>query len=174
MATALNAKVKAGIELQYTGTNPLAAQQFNEGASAVPDIILAQGTASGQADTVYSTRLTIAASSSTTIDLAGSGATLTDPFGTAISFLHVKAVYIRAAAANTNDVVVGNAASNPFVGPMAGTTPTTAVKPGGVLMWVHPTTGFAVVDGSNDQLKIANSSSGTGVTFDITIVGTST
>lgn len=173
-ATSLNTTVRAGISAAYYGTNPLASQAYNLPDSATQDIVLAQGTAANQADLIYATSLTVSASSSTTLDLTGSGASLTDPFGASLSFLHIKAVYIRAATGNTNNVVVGNAASNPFVGPMAGTTPTSAVLPGGVLMWVAPAAGWAVVDSSSDQLKLANSSSGTSVTFQIVIIGTST
>jgi hypothetical protein len=47
------------------------------------------------------------------------------------------------------------------------------VQPGGVFLWVAPTTGVTVTAATGDILNIDNSSSGTSVTYDVVIIGTS-
>ena len=48
-----------------------------------------------------------------------------------------------------------------------------AVKPGGVFLWAAPSGGLTVTGGTGDILQVANSGSGTGVTYSIVIVGAS-
>ncbi len=138
-------------------------------ASAAADIVLATGVAANKADLVYAATLTIAASGNQTLNLANGS--LLNPIGEAVTFVKIKTISIVALAANTNDVVIGAAGSNPFVGPFGGTAPTIAVKPGGRVLLCNTIDGWTV--GSGVNLKLANSSSGSGVTFDIEIVGTS-
>ena len=48
------------------------------------------------------------------------------------------------------------------------------VKPGGCFLWLAPdATGVAVTAGTGDLINIANSSSGTSVTYDVVIIGAS-
>lgn len=130
---------------------------------------LTNGNGANQASQAYAARRTIPASSNESLDLAGG---LTNAFGTTLTFTAIKAIAIVAAAANTNDVVVGGAASNGFNSWVGDATDTVKVKPGGMLLIAAPNaTGFAVTAGTADLLKIANSSSGSGVTYDIVIVG---
>ena len=129
-----------------------------------------EGVGAGQADKMFSDARSIAASQSQDLDLAG---VLTDPLGGTLTFAKVKAIYIKAAATNTNSVVVGGAASNAFVGPWSADA-TTALPPGGVLLLVHGGAGWPVTASTGDLLKIANSSSGSAVAYDIIIIGTST
>lgn len=138
--------------------------------SAASALAYAQGTASAECDLVYADSDTIAASSSVNLDLAGS---LLTPLGTACVFVKVKAIMVIADAANTNDVVVGGADSNGFLGPFGGATHTAAIKPGGCLVIAAPSGGWTVTAGTGDILKIANSSSGTGVNYSIVILGAS-
>jgi len=135
------------------------------------DVAFANGSGLNQADRLYSNHFTIAASGTQDLDLAGS---LTDIFGAVITMVRVKAIIIIAAAANVNNVVVGNAASNQFVGPFGAAAHTVAVKPGGILAMIAPdATGWPVTAGTGDILHLANSSSGSGVDFDIAIIGAS-
>lgn len=77
-----------------------------------------------------------------------------------------------AAAANTNNVVVGGAASNGFINWVGDATDVINVRPGGVFMLVAPdSTAYAVTASTGDILKVANSSSGTSVTYTIVIIG---
>ncbi|TIN82644.1 hypothetical protein [Mesorhizobium sp.] len=131
---------------------------------------LTNGTGANQADLIFADTRTLAASATEDLDLAGS---LTDVFGATITMAEVVAILVLADAGNTNNVVVGDAASPvPLFG---GTNPTISVKPGGMFMIAAPNAAgqFTVGAGSTDDLKIANSGGGTGVTYSIVVVGRS-
>ena len=130
----------------------------------------ANGTLANQADLVWSDERTLAASATEDLDLAG---VLTDAFGATITAAELVAIYVEAAAANTNDVVVGDAtAPIPLIG---GTNGTVSVKPGGCFLLAAPgAAGQATIGaGATDDLKISNSGSGTAVTFKIVILARS-
>src|SRR5439155_27040686 len=128
-------------------------------------IALATGTATGQADKVWSDTRTLTASATEDIDLTG---TLIDAFGATLTLARVKGLVIFASSANTNDVVVGNASSNGWVGPFGAATHTLAVRPGGLLCLFAPgATGYTVVGGTGDLLHVANSAGGSSVTYDV-------
>ncbi|MEU6535513.1 hypothetical protein [Streptomyces sp. NPDC047000] len=133
---------------------------------------LKNGTAAGQADRVFSDRRTLAASATEDLDLAG---VLLDAFGSAITFARIKGLVIAAAAGNTNNVVVGAAASNPWA-TLLSSTGTVTLRPGAFLAVGTGTadaTGYAVTAATADLLKIANSAGSTSVTYDIHIIGAS-
>lgn len=133
-------------------------------------ISLATGTGANQADRVWSDTRTIAASGTEDLDLAG---VLTDAFGAAFTLAKVKAVLITAAAANTNSVRVIRPAANGvpiFLAASDGLD----VVPGGAFLWVAPSAAaVAVTAATGDLLTVANSGSGTSVTYDVVIIGTS-
>jgi hypothetical protein len=131
---------------------------------------LATGTGASQADKIYSDTITIALSSNTSIDLAG---VLTDAFGAALTFVKVKAILICAAAANTNSVQFKPHAANGFLGPFNAAADQLTVPPGGTVLLTAPVSGWAVGAGATDIMYFANSGAGTGVTFDLVIIGTS-
>lgn len=164
----LKSTVRASASYRLTGAPDLgnAVAQFD----GLADVELSNGTGSGQADVVFSDTVTIAASGTLELDLRGS---MVNPIGGAAVFAKVKAIVVKARAGNTNNVVVGGAVSNPFVGPFGAVEDTIAVPPGGALVLLAPAAGWAVGAGASDILKFANSSSGTGVTFDLLIIGTS-
>ena len=135
-------------------------------------VALASGTGVGKADRVFSDRRSIAASSSEDLDLAG---VLLDAFGVAITFARVKGLIVTAAATNVNNVVVGAASGSPWAG-LLGATHTLTLRPGAsfaVMAGEADATGYAVTATSADLLKIANSSSGSAVSYDIVIIGAS-
>lgn len=135
------------------------------------DTAIASGTTAGSADTVYlEEAYSIAASGSQNFDLSGA---LTDPLGGAAVFAKVDVIVIKASASNTNNVLLGGAASNGFVGPFADATDILSIKPGGQATLYAGTAGWTVTAGTGDILKIANSSSGTAVVFDLAIIGRS-
>lgn len=165
----LTAKLYSAIKATLTGTGDFGTPTMTDDTDASP-IVLADGTGDGQANAIFESKgRSISASSNETHDLSGG---LTDPLGAAVAFTAVKAIEIRAADTNTNNVVIGAAGSNPFLGPLGGTSPTIAIPPGGRLMLIAPHTGWAVTNSSNDSLKVANSGSGSAVKYDIKIIGT--
>lgn len=133
---------------------------------------LASGTGAGAADLRFTDTRTVAASSSEDLDLAG---VLADAFGSTLTFVKVKGLFISAAAANTNDVVVGNASSNAWAA-LLGATGTITLRPGatlGVMAGAADATGYTVTADTGDLLKVANSAGSTSVTYDIVVIGTS-
>lgn len=130
---------------------------------------LSDGTGANQATAVFSDTRTLAASASEDLDLAG---VLVGPLGDTLTFTAVKTIYVKAAAGNTNNVIVGGASSNAFTGPLGGTTPTITLPPNGGVLLVNPTAaGWTVTAGTGDLLKIANSAGSTSVSYDIVIIG---
>lgn len=162
--------VSATIDINVKGTiygvNDLGTPQMPFALSE--RVSLDPGTAAGQATLVFSDTRTIAASSNDDLDLAG---VLPHPLGGTITFAVVRAIIIRAAAGNTNNVVVGAAASNQFVGPFGAATHTLALRPGEELVVTNRAAGWAVTAGTGDILRIANSGAGTSVTYDIILLG---
>ncbi|MEV8042458.1 hypothetical protein AB0P02_01255 [Streptomyces griseoluteus] len=133
---------------------------------------LGNGTGAGKADKVFSDRRTIAASANDDLDLAG---VLLDAFGATITFARVKGLFIAAAAANTNNLIVGAAATNPWAA-LLGATGTLTVRPGGfVAVGTGQTdaTGYTVTPSTGDMLRVTNGGAGSSVTYDIHIIGAS-
>lgn len=136
--------------------------------------ILQTGTGAGQADKFWHDRRTLAASTGEDLDL--NGAALTDPFGAALAFVRVKGLIIAAADANTNNVIVGNAASNGFVSWVGGATHTVTLRPGAVMALFAgqaDATGYAVTAGTADLLRVLNGAAGSTVDYEIIVVGAS-
>lgn len=136
---------------------------------ATKRLTLATGTANGQADKVFAGTRTVAASGTDALDLAGS---LVDPFGATLTIVKLKAVLVRAAAANANNVRVNRPASNGvplFLAASDGID----IPPGGLFLWAAPNTGVTVTPGTGDLLNIDNSGSGASVTYDVVLIGTS-
>lgn len=132
---------------------------------------LTSGTLANQADRIWFDTRTIAASGTDTIDLNG---VLTDIIGTTISLLRVKALYVKAYAANTNNVLVGGAGSNQWATWISAATSSVTVRPGGALMLFAPdATAYAVTAATGDILQVANSGAGTSVQYDIVVIGSS-
>lgn len=130
---------------------------------------LDSGTGTGQADVMWTDTRTIAASGTEDIDLKAS---LLTPLGQAFTPAKLKFILVRAASGNTNNVNVTRSASNgvPFLGAAGDIVP---VLPGGHFSWSAPGAGITVTASTGDLITIANSSSGSSVTYDIVLIGTS-
>lgn len=124
-------------------------------------------TALGMADILWADTRTLAASATENLDLAG---VLAGLLGTTIAAAEITAIYIEADSANTNDVVAFGAASAFFNGPLSGTTPKLTVGPGDMAL-ITNRKGWAVTATTADIILMANSSSGTPVTYTIVLVG---
>lgn len=128
------------------------------------------GTTVDKADLIFSDTRTINASSNEDLDLAGS---LSSMYGTTLTYVELKCIIIKAAAANTNAVRVTRPASNGvplFLAASDGID----VFPDGVFFWACPADGkVTVTAATGDLINVANSSSGTSVTYDVVIIGAS-
>lgn len=133
----------------------------------------ANGTTAGQADRVFHDTRTLAASANEDLDLAG---VLTDALGGSLTFARIKGLIVSAAAGNTNNVIVGGAASNQFLSWVGAGTHTITVRPGAtfaLMAGAADAVGYVVTAATGDLLRIANSSSGSTVTYDIAVIGCS-
>lgn len=174
----LSSRLTAQLQATHTGTVPTgalltAATAAGIGAINVSrDITLTDGTGATQADRLYQAQGTIAASSSVDLDLAGS---LVDLFGSTITFVRIKGLYIAAATGNTNNVVVGAAATNQWA-TLLNTTGTIQIRPGACALFIAGSTdtvGWTVTAGTGDLLRLTNGGAGSTVTYDIAIIGAS-
>lgn len=168
LADSLATTISVSVKPTLTGGSALAPTNASIASAYTNSIV--NGTATGQADKVYAATLTIAASGTNSLDLAGS---LTDPLGTTVTFVKVKAIYVKASSANTNNVVIGGAGANAFIGPFNASTDKVSVAPGDVFIITKTGAGWTVTPSTADLFLTANSGAGTGVTFEIVIVGTS-
>lgn len=168
MATTLKATVTAQIEATFRNVLDLGTP--TDSFLKRQRIELANGTGANSADLMFHDQRTINASNNEDLDLAGS---LAGPFGASQVFVELRAILISAAAGNTNNVRVTRPASNGvplFLAASDGID----VPPGGVFLWSCPADGKVTVTASTgDLINIANSSSGTAVTYDVVIIGAS-
>lgn len=162
----LSAKLYAAIGFILSGSPGEGSNEHEVDASLTPQEFTT-GSGANQANHAFADERTLAASTSENLDLYGG---LTDGLGQTINFANIKAILIKADAGNGGNIVVGAAASNPFLAGLAGTTPSFAIPPGGVFQISNPA-GWTVTDSSNDQLKIANSDSGASGKYSIFIIG---
>lgn len=163
---ALTSRVSLALAATLTGAADHGAPSSQPSFSRQLD--LSSGTGAGRADKIWTDTRTLAASATEDLDLAGS---LTDVFGGTITLATVKVLYVAASSSNTNDVVVGNASSNAWAA-LLGATGTVTLKPGAVfLVAATAANPWPVTAGTGDLLKVANSAAGSGVTYDIAVIG---
>jgi hypothetical protein len=133
---------------------------------------LGSGTGAGNADRLFSDHRTLAASATEDLDLAGA---LTDAFGATVTFARIKGLVIAASQENTNNVVLGAAASNAWA-TLLNSTGTITLRPGAFMAvgtGEADAIAYAVTASTADQLKVANSGAGTPVTYEIHLLGAS-
>lgn len=141
-------------------------------------LTIATGTGAGQADLLFADTRTIAISGTDDLDLTGGG--LLTPLGDAFNAARIKGLVVVAEShlttdvVNTNDVVVGAAASNQWVGPFGAATHTIRLQPGMMLaIFATGATAWPVTAGTGDLLRIANSGAGTSVLYQIALLASS-
>lgn len=127
------------------------------------------GTGNGAVSLMWTDTSTVAASAADTVRLMGTGGP-TNAFGQAFDFGKIKTMTVTCASANTNDVVLGNAADSTWVGPFGSATHTVACRPGGSITFALPNTGYTVAANAK-KLKIANGGAGTAVKYTIMLFG---
>lgn len=165
--TTLNASLT--LSLTANLVNSLDLGDVTQNVANTSNFPLTDGTGANQAKSLFSDTRTLAASGTENLDLA---ATLLDAFGAAITFTKIKALIIKASAANTNDVVVGGHATAACFSFFNAATDKLKVKPGGMIALVAPdVNGYAVTTTTADMLTVTNSAAGTGITYDVIIIG---
>jgi hypothetical protein len=177
--TGVTGKLKILAEIFDDDAAGAGAENFNlAGANHLIEALIpwATGTSDGQINLVWSDRIALAASGTTTLDLAGG---LTDAFGHTLTFTVIKLLIVR----NRNIVAgdnlkVGPAASNGWVGFWLDATDRNLVKAGiaghpGLLILYEPA-GIAVTGGTGDNLIITELGAANTLNYDILIAGEGT
>lgn len=119
---------------------------------------------------IYCAVRTLAGGASETLDLYGG---LTNEIGDTINFARIKSISIELLTTTTaSSITVGNAASNPWTGPLGGTTPTITIRNGGFFAAsCSDATGFTVTNASADSLKVLNNDGSNTATYRLTLIG---
>ena len=129
--------------------------------------LLSSGTGANQANALFQDDRTLAASASENIDL---NASLTDVFGQSVTCTKLRALIVKAATANTNNVLIGGG-STTMTTLFTATNDQLILRPGGVFIFTAPdATGAAMTAGSSDLLTFTNSAGSTSVTYDLVVI----
>jgi hypothetical protein len=167
---AVTANVSVGVSGSQTSALDLGTATFPFAASG--GAAYSSGTGAGQVDRVFTDTRTLSASATEDLDLAGS---LTDAFGATITFARIKAIFVQAASANTNNVQVTRPASNGVPWLMAAGDGI-ALRPGAGQAWwsgAADATGVAVTGGTGDLITFTNSAGTTTVSYTVVVLGCS-
>ncbi len=167
----LSSKIAVSLNGKLTATPDLSTGEVNVAIDVARSF--ADGVLAGQANRLWADRGQLAASANSDLDLAGA---LADAFGVAQVFAKVRGLVVVADKLNTNNVVLGAAAANPWVG-LLGATHTVTLRPGAALAVVcgdADLPGYLVTAGTGDLLRVANSGAGSVVNYDIAILGCAT
>jgi hypothetical protein len=133
-------------------------------------ISLLNGTGAGQADLIFTDTRTLTASATEDLDLAGS---LTDAYGATMTFARIKALIVKAASGNTNNVNITRPASN-GVPLFLAASDGIPVRPAGGFAWFcSDATGVAVTASTGDLITFTNSAGSTSVTYTVILIGCS-
>jgi len=165
--TISSARITLKIDVVQTQTSGVSEV---EATTAIKDVLdFTNGTGADQASALWSSTRTLAASATEDLDFSGS---LTDPFGTTVAADRIKAIYVSAAAANTNDVNVQRSSANGVPAFLAASDGI-PVSPGGKFILVaQNANGINVTAGTGDKLTFTNSAAGTSVTYTIAVLYT--
>lgn len=161
--------LRCGISSVYVPSSQSPAESVLSHKTSPNETEMSSGTGSNAADLEYMAARTLTTGSNEDLDLAGS---LTDRFGTALTFVKVKAIFVENPSTNTTNLSLKPASSNGFTGPFGAAAHTITIPPGGKIMLTAPVSGWTVTAGTGDKINLANSA-GASLTYNIHIIGTS-
>lgn len=167
MATGVYGNIAVEIDLSLTKPNVGASQPKHE---AILNFLMHfdQGNAAlGKADVLYHAVRQTAASTTDSLDISG---TVLDPLGGNVVNAEICAIAIKTDPTNVNNVIVGPAAANGFLGPWSALTDRTKIEPGNFFL-VTSVNGWIVTAATADLIALINSGAGTPVNYEILIVG---
>lgn len=167
----LTSKLAVSVSANYSKTLDLTDARAN--LAEVYQAVLSSGTGVGQADILFHDQRTLGASATENLDLSG---VLADAFGTTVAAVKIKAIVFKAAATNTNNVIVGGDVTNTWFPMFGAEADSLILRPGAVFALFAgegDSAGYAVTASTADLLKVTNSAGTTGVTYDVIIIGTS-
>lgn len=163
----LNGRIQLQANFDEVGALDLRSGTINTKVSKLLQLI--DGTGAGQVSKIFvpATAPAIAQSVSTDYDLSGA---LAGSFG-AVVFTAIKAILVVADAANPGNITLFGG-TNPFLGPLGGTTPTIALAPGQMFNASKAdASGWTVTNASTDNFRIATAATVGTYSWDLVIVG---
>lgn len=132
---------------------------------------LSNGVGVSQADRLFFDTRSIVASGVDDLDLNGTA--LQDALNVNLALVRIKVLAIAAKSTNVNNLLLGAAAANPVTS-ILGAAGVMPIRPGGNLLLTAPdATGYVITPATADILRLANGGAGTGVDYDIVIIGAS-
>lgn len=160
----VTAHIALNIDATLTGTGDLGNPKQRVNIEEVLDLVA--GTAAiNQCDLMFQDTRTLAASATEDLDLAGS---LTNAFGATMAAAELVLLFVKAHAANTNNVNVTRPASN-GVPMFLAAGDGVAILPGEYFFRLSEH-GIPVTAATGDLITITNSGGTTGVTYDVVIL----
>lgn len=145
-------------------TSPLDLSTPKDALGMVVTQTISNGTGADQANQQYHDQISISASGTSIIDMAG---TLTNAFGSTVTLARIKALVI----VNTGTVAIKVAPSGSS-GMSTMFTGDVNIRPGGFLVLAgFDATGYAVASGSADRITITNLSGSTTATLNLVVIG---
>lgn len=161
----VNAHIALNIDATLIGTGDLGNPKQRVVIEEVLDLIA--GTAAiNQCDLLFQDTRTLAASGTEDLDVAG---VLATAFGATITAAELVLLYVKAHAANTNNVNVIRPSSN-GVPMFLAAGDGVAILPGENFLRLSEH-GITVTASTGDLITITNSGGTTGVTYDVLIIG---
>lgn len=163
----VNGTINIGIRFDETAALDLRTGSVS--AKIAKLLTLLDGSGAGQVSKLYvpASAPSIAQSVNTDYDLSGS---LAGSFGT-VAFTAVKALIVVADASNPGALTLFGG-TNPFLGPLSGTTPAYSLLPGQpVVMTRTDATGWAIVNSTNDNFRIATAATVGTYSWDLLVAG---
>lgn len=130
---------------------------------------IANGTAAGKADRVWTGTHTLAASASEDLDLSGSLATV---LGTTFVTVKCKLLFLFNRATSPGAITAGRGASGGWTW-ISAVSAGVVIPSNGFVCWCAQTDGVAVVATTADLVHIAADATAGTYTYDIAVVGTS-
>lgn len=167
--TTLTANVNA--EISWNFQNALDVSTTKDIDRLKLELGLAAGTGNSQIDEMYHDQRVVTASTpNDDLDLVG---VLENVFGRTINFSRVHALLIQNTSTTSgDDLLVGAAASNPWVAPFNGdVNAVVKVGPNSQLVLANNVDGFVVTGGSADVLRIAHDGGAADITYNIALIG---
>ena len=166
---ALTGYININVGLTETKTGDLGTASFPANKTYTWTLA-ASGTGANQADLLFTDSRSVNAGANEDLDV---NAILASAFGTTVTMVKLKALFVTAGATNTVNLTVGRGATTgvPWVSAVSSGV---VVRPGGVLCWAAPDlAGIGVVAATADVINVAAGAGSGAQSYDVVIVGTS-
>jgi hypothetical protein len=156
------------INLYALVQNPLDLSTPSDAFQKLWNFVFANGAGNNQANQTWHDTRNLAASGTEDLDMATGG--LLNGLGEQIVFSKIKAICVKADPTNVNDVLLKqSAATGVPIGSAAGAG--LRAPPGGAVILIAPLAGFTVTPATGDLVTVANGGAGTGINYDIFVLG---